>query len=74
MTMEAKAIMAIKSAGTANVVLGLSERRITMRGENLVAVLCAMKDTVKLPEQKPAIAPSMPENATTIEIEAKVVA
>lgn len=64
----------LKSAGTANVVFGLSERGITMRGENLVAVLCAMKDTVKLPEQKPAIAPPIPENVTTVEVEAKVVA
>lgn len=64
----------LKSAVTANVVFGLSELGITMRRENSVAVLCAMKDTVKLPEQKPAIAPSMPENVKTIDVEAKVVA
>lgn len=68
----------LKSAGTANVALELSGSGITMRSESSVAVLAAMKNTVKLPEQKPAIAPpmpaTMPANVITIDVESKVVA
>ena len=63
----------LKSLGKSIVTLGLSKNGITIREENLVAVMSGMLGSVQFNQNQTAcIAPPIPDKVTTIDIEAKV--